>query len=216
MNLPAVLFDFDGTLMDSEPAVISSYAHVFKIYATPEEFTDERKTEVLGPPLETEMRKFFPNADVYEVMEEYRRFQEQHLRELMKPMKGAVELLTWLKEQGYPTGIVTSRLRKSLELILKEFDLEQYFDVLVCQDDHLKAKPAPDGILYAMEQLGCTESIYAGDSVSDLLAGRNAGSTVIAALTKIEKEQGLIDFGPDHAVYDLDEIRKILQKKYEQ
>jgi phosphoglycolate phosphatase-like HAD superfamily hydrolase len=87
--------------------------------------------------------------------------------------------------------------------------------VLVCQDDHLKAKPAPDGILYAMEQLGCTESIYAGDSVSDLLAGRNAGSTVIAALTKIEKEQGLIDFGPDHAVYDLDEIRQILQEKYE-
>ncbi len=216
MSLPAVLFDFDGTLMDSEPAVISSYCHVFEIYATPEEFTDDRKTEVLGPPLEVEMRKFFPDADVFEVMEEYRKFQEQHLRELMKPMSGAVELLSWLKEEGYPVGIVTSRLRKSLELILKEFELDQYFEVLVCQDDHQKPKPAPDGILYAMEHLGCSESVYVGDSVSDLLAGRNAGSTVIAALTKIEKEQGLIDFGPDHAVYDLAEIRQILQKKYEQ
>ncbi len=216
MSLPAVLFDFDGTLMDSEPAIISSYYHVFEIYASREEFTDDRKTEVLGPPLEVEMRKFFPDADVYEVMEEYRQYQEQHLRELMKPMKGAVELLKWLKEEGYPTGIVTSRLRKSLELILKEFELEQYFEVLVCQDDHLKPKPAPDGILYATERLGCSDSIYVGDSISDLLAGRNAGSTVIAALTKIEKEQGLIDFGPDHAVYDLDEIRQILQKDHEQ
>ena len=216
MSLPAVLFDFDGTLMDSEPAIISSYYHVFEIYATPEEFTDDRKTEVLGPPLEVEMRKFFPDADVYEVMEEYRQYQEQHLRELMKPMNGAVELLKWLKEEGYPTGIVTSRLRKSLELILKVFELEQYFEVLVCQDDHQKPKPAPDGILYAMKQLGCTDSIYVGDSISDLLAGRNAGSTVIAALTKIEKEQGLIDFEPDHAVYELAEIRQILQKNHEQ
>ena len=74
MSLPAVLFDFDGTLMDSEPAIISSYLHVFEIYAAPEEFTEDRKTEVLGPPLEVEMRKFFPDADVYEVMEEYRQY----------------------------------------------------------------------------------------------------------------------------------------------
>ena len=67
-----------------------------------------------------------------------------------------------------------------------------------------------------MKQLGCTDSIYVGDSISDLLAGRNAGSTVIAALTKKEKEQGLIDFGPDHAVYELAEIRQILQKNHEQ
>ncbi len=216
MSLPAVLFDFDGTLMDSEPAIISSFMHVFEIYATPEEFTDERKTEVLGPPLDVEMRKFFPNEDVNEVLEEYRRFQEQHLHELMKPMKGAVELLTWLKKEGYPVGIVTIRHSKSLERILREFGLEHYFEVLVTGDDHVKSKPAPDGILYAMEQLGCSESIYVGDSISDLLAGRNAGSTVIAALTKIEKEQSLIDFGPDHAVYDLGEIKQILQKDHEQ
>lgn len=216
MSLPAVLFDFDGTLMDSEPAIISSFMHVFEIYATPEEFTDERKTEVLGPPLDVEMRKFFPNVDVNEVLEEYRRFQEQHLHELMKPMKGAVELLTWLKKEGYPVGIVTIRHSKSLERILREFGLEHYFEVLVTGDDHVKSKPAPDGILYAMKQLGCSESIYVGDSISDLLAGRNAGSTVIAALTKIEKEQSLIDFGPDHAVYDLGEIKQILQKDHEQ
>lgn len=216
MSLPAVLFDFDGTLMDSEPAIISSFMHVFEIYATPEEFTDERKTEVLGPPLDVEMRKFFPNEDVNEVLEEYRSFQEQHLHELMKPMKGAVELLTWLKKEGYPVGIVTIRHSKSLERILREFGLEHYFEVLVTGDDHVKSKPAPDGILYAMEQLGCSESIYVGDSISDLLAGRNAGSTVIAALTKIEKEQSLIDFGPDHAVYDLGEIKQILQKDHEQ
>lgn len=215
MSFPAVLFDFDGTLMDSEPAVIASYEHVFEIYAAPEEFTPERRTEVLGPPLETEMRKFFPDADVYEVMEEYRKFQELHITELMKPMEGTMELLSWLKEKGFHAGIVTSRLRKSLELILKLFQMDQYFEALVCQDDHMRPKPAPDGILYAMDELGCQESIYVGDSISDLKAGRNAGSLVIAALTNPEKEQSLIDFGPDHAVRDMREIRQILQNLYE-
>lgn len=211
MSLPAVLFDFDGTVMDSEPAVLASYLHVFEIYASASEFTDERRTEVLGPPLEKMMRIYFPDADVYEVMEEYRRYQTEHLKELMNPMPGAVDLLKQLHEDGYRTGIVTSRLRESLEHILDVFEMRDLFDVLVCQDDGLPAKPAPDGILEACRQLGCTESIYVGDSVSDLAAGKNAGSVTIAALTNLMKEQSLLDFGPDYAVRHLSEITEIMK-----
>ena len=206
MNKPAVLFDFDGTFMDSEPAVIASYTHVFSVFGNVDDFTDERKTEVLGPPLEVEMRKFFPDVDTATVIEEYRTFQDSHLKELMWPMPHTVEMIAKLRELGYPTGIVTSRIRSSLENILNLFSLRDYFDILVCQDDGFPSKPDPSGILYACEQLHADKCIYVGDSISDLQAGRNAGAIVIAALTKKEKEAELLSFHPDYAVRDLSDI----------
>ncbi len=207
---PAVLFDFDGTLMDSEPAVIASYSHVFEVFGDISEFTEERRVEVIGPPLRTEMEKFFPGLDPEVIMEEYRRFQDERLKELMRPMDNAEKLLDHLKKEGYPVGIVTSRLRASLENILNVFDLREYFDVLVCQDDGLPSKPDPAGILLACEKTGRNSSVYVGDSVTDLKAGRNAGSFVIAVLTHEKKEKQLLDFGPDAAVRDLFEIAGIL------
>lgn len=211
MSLPAVLFDFDGTVMDSEPAVLASYLHVFEIYASAEQFTPERRIEVLGPPLDQMMPQYFPDADVHEVMEEYRRYQTEHLKELMNPMPGAEEILRELRREGYRTGIITSRLRASLEHILDVFEMNELFDVLVCQDDGLPPKPAPDGILKACRQLGCKNSIYVGDSVTDLAAGKNAGAVTIAVLTTPGKEQPLRDFGPDYAVHHLSEILEIMK-----
>ena len=212
MTRPAVLFDFDGTLMDSGNAVVASFLHAFEVFGDPEDFTEERKVEVMGPPLEVSLGKFFPDHNVREVMDEYRSFQVKHLKELMKPMDHMHELLAWLKEEGYPLGIVTSRIRPSLEHILELFDMRQYFDVLVCPDDGIRPKPSPEGILLACRELGTEESIYVGDSISDLQAGRNAGSTVIAFLSHPGKNEALKVFGPDYAVYDLLEIRKILQE----
>ena len=208
---PAVLFDFDGTVMDSEPAVIASYMHVFEIYAEPEEFTPERQVEVIGPPLDQKMKVFFPDADVNEVMEEYRAFQTEHLGDLMKPMQNAKELLEWLKESGYQTGIVTARLRSSLEHILEVFRMDHYFDVLVCHDDGIAPKPSPEGILLAEKKLGAVDSIYVGDSGTDILAGRAAGIPTVAVLTHPKKETEVLAQQPDYAVRDLMEIRVILE-----
>lgn len=210
MTKPAVLFDFDGTLMDSGNAVIASYLHVFERFGDPADFTEERKREVMGPPLDVMMRKFFPAHDAEEVVREYRSFQKKHLAELMKPMDHAAELLAWLRTEGYPAGIVTSRIRPSLEHILELFDLRRYFDVLVCPDDGIAPKPSPEGILLACRKLEAEKSIYAGDSLSDLKAGRNAGSEVIAVMSLPGREEELISFRPDYAVRDLLEIREIL------
>ncbi len=213
MTKPAVLFDFDGTLMDSGNAVIASYTHVFEVFGDPADFTEERKTEVMGPPLDAMMRRFFPDHDAEEVIREYRSFQKKHLEELMKPMDHAPELLAWLKEEGYPVGIVTSRIRPSLEHILELFDLRRYFAVLVCPDDGIAPKPSPEGILLACRLLKAEKSIYAGDSLSDLKAGRNAGSTIIAVMSLPGRDEELKAFRPDYAVHDLLEIREILRER---
>ena len=105
-EIVGAVFDFDGTLMDTEPAIMASYEHVFEVYAKPEEFTPERRIAVLGPALDKMMAEFFPDRDPWECVEEYRRFQREHARNLIHPMNGAMEMLAKLSAMGIPCAVV--------------------------------------------------------------------------------------------------------------
>lgn len=208
----AILFDFDGTIMDTEPAIIASYFHVFEVYRKREDFTPERQVEVLGPSLETEMLKFFPEMDPQVCIQEYRNYQNEYIQNLVQPMAHAMELLEWIKDQGYPAGVISTRLSDSLKHILGFTHMDQYVQITVGHDDVVNDKPDPEGINLAMKELGCTSSIYVGDSTTDILAGKNAGSYTVAAMTKPEKEAALKASNPDVCIYDLLELKQILKK----
>lgn len=211
MRRRAVLFDFDGTIMDTEPAIIASYTHLFELWRTPAEFTPELQIEVLGPSLAQEMAKFFPEHDLEECLREYRGYQNGHLAELVRPMEGAPELMRWLREEGYPTGIISTRLHGSLDHILAMQGMKEMFDIIIGHDDVQKEKPDPEGILHACKALGCAASVYIGDSATDIEAGLNAGSYTVAALTKPEKEASLRAAGPDACIRRLSELRELLR-----
>lgn len=207
----AVLFDFDGTVMDTEPAIIASYTHLFRLWRTEAEFTPELQVEVLGPSLAQEMARFFPDHDVEECLREYRGYQNGHLAELVRPMEGAEELLRWLRSEGYPTGIISTRLHESLDHILSMQGMKDLFDIVIGHDEVQREKPDPEGILHACKMLGCSESVYVGDSATDIEAGINAGSYTVAALTKPEKEASLLAAGPDASIRRLSELRELLK-----
>ena len=206
----AVLFDFDGTVMDTEPAIIASYYHVFELHRTRDDFTPELQVEVLGPALDVEMKKFFPEIPVDTCLQEYRDFQNAHIQELIQPMEHAMDLFVWLKEEGFPTGLISTRLSQSLRHISQLTGMDQYVDIMIGHDEVVNDKPDPEGILLAMKDLQCTRSIFVGDSTTDIKAGKNAGSCTVAALTKPEKEEALRASNPDDCVYDLLDLKKII------
>ena len=207
--MPAVLFDFDGTLLDSQAMVVMCYMHVFEKYRTKEEFTRELQLEVFGPPLHDEMKKLFPDQDPDAMVAEYRSYQAG------LPGTGIVhliphteEVLGKLAEKGVRMGVVSSRLSASCRLWMKEFRLEQYFECILGQEQFTRAKPDPEGILKACEAMGLDpkDTVYIGDNASDVTAAQRAGCISVGFVSEKGKEAEVLEAKPDHVLYDLRDL----------
>lgn len=205
-----VLFDFDGTLMDTEQAIIQSYRELFRRYRSEEEFTKEKQISVLGPSLYDMITSFFPDKDVEKLQKEYRAYQNNHLKDLMKPMPNAIELLERLKKKGYVVGIVTARRKDSLEYILELFNMKDYFSILIGYYEVQNQKPDPEGILKAIGDTQYEDVYYVGDSAGDILAGKNANVKTIAYLWMEERKKALLDSHADYDIEDLLEVKDIV------
>ena len=215
---PIILFDLDGTLMDSHRMVIRCFEYLFKKYSDISLFTPVIQKEVFGPPLRDEMQKLFPEQDPDELVEEYRKYQSSFSWSdevsLFPNVKSTLEEL-WKK--GYTLGVVSSRLTNSCESWLKQLDLIHCFKVVLGRDLYAKAKPKPDGIVYAGVRLktGHDSCIYVGDNVSDIEAAKAAGVYAVAYMTDIKKQKELIDSHPNKIITDMADLLEILKEDHE-
>ena len=212
MNTAAV-FDFDGTLMDTEPAIMASFEHVFQKYRTVEEFTPERRIKVLGPALDVMMKEFFPEMDPWICVEEYRRYQRENLRDLIRPMPGAMETLAKLSAMEVPCAVVSTRYFKSLDELLKQSRMDGFMSVVLGNDSVSRSKPDPEGILKAWEMLKTESCFYIGDSVMDVEAGKNAGAVTVAYPSNEGKRNDLIAAKPDYLIEQLSELPELIRKE---
>ena len=212
MNTAAV-FDFDGTLMDTEPAIMASFEHVFQKYRTVEEFTPERRIKVLGPALDVMMKEFFPEMDPWICVEEYRRYQRENLRNLICPMPEAMETLAKLSAMEVPCAVVSTRYFKSLDELLKQSRMDGFMSVVLGNDSVSRSKPDPEGILKAWEMLKTESCFYIGDSVMDVEAGKNAGAVTVAYPSNEGKRNDLIAAKPDYLIEQLSELPELIRKE---
>ncbi|NLH63416.1 MAG: HAD-IA family hydrolase [Erysipelotrichaceae bacterium] len=214
---PTILFDLDGTIMDSEGMVIHCFMYLFEKYGDPKDFTHEKQLEVFGPPLKEEMAKLFPDRDPDVMVQEYRQYQntlpEQHIVELLPNTE---LFLRELKKQGYQLGIVSSRLTESCEMWLKEFKIYDLFDVVLGRDQFMAPKPAPDGILKACEMLdhGHDSCIYVGDNASDIEAAKRAGVYAVAYISNKEKLPVIKAAAPNYVIMGLGELLPELESNH--
>ena len=205
------VFDFDGTLMDTEPAIMASYEHVFSVCGKPEDFTPERRIAVLGPALDRMMAEFFPDRDPWECVDEYRRFQREHARNLIYPMKGAMEMLAKLSVMGIPCAVVSTRYYKSLMELMEAAHMAGFMTAVLGNDSVTKGKPDPEGILKAQAAMQVSRVVYVGDSVMDVQAGKNAGAVTVAYPSNEGKRAQLIAAQPDHVIEHLGELPAVIQ-----
>lgn len=201
----SILFDLDGTLVNTEPVIIDSYRSMFQKRGREAEFTHEKALSVLGPSLPVKMEEFFPDEDVDDLMDEYRQYQTAILAKEASLMPHVIEMLEDLQQQAYPLGIVTARMHDSAEHVLEVFHLEQYFSVVVAKDDCDGIdKPNPVGIVKAVAcpEFNRDDVVYVGDSFTDILAGKNYGAYTVGYYFNQDRKEVLKQAKADCYLHD--------------
>jgi pyrophosphatase PpaX len=180
MRFPVVLFDLDGTLIDSGAMILASFRHATRTVLA-REFSDEvLLARVGGATLDEQMRALDPTR-VEDLVASYREHNEP-LHDELQPCCGVVEMLERLHDEGRRLGIVTAKRQITVGLAFRVLPLAHLFDAVVASDDVPRNKPYPDGILRALELLGARpeEAAYVGDSPYDVEAATRAGVHAVA------------------------------------
>lgn len=172
-----VIFDFDGTLFDSYRALVPVYQEAFHVIG--EECTKEQVADYIHVSLQKviEERKIMPPLLEPFVRTIIAALDYPKNIELTDIFPETKETLDKLKEQGYTLAIMTGNSVLHISKVLKMFDVEKDFAILVGNDIVEKPKPYPDGLLFTLENLNCPkeQAVYVGDSLNDMLAAENAG-----------------------------------------
>jgi pyrophosphatase PpaX len=206
-----VLFDLDGTVVDSGAIILASLRHATQTVLG-ETIPDERLLATVGGSgLASQMRDFDP-----ERVDELVRVYTEHNKPLHSELvacAGMLDLLEELKGEGRTLGIVTAKRRMTVELAFETVPIEHLFDIVVAGDETERHKPHPEPLLRALAQAGASagEAAYVGDSPFDVQAAKAGGLAAVAVTwggihtrERLEREK------PDHVVDTVEELRAVL------
>lgn len=208
----AVLFDLDGTVVDTIPHILASFRHA-TADVLGEALPDDVLMHYVGVPLARQMRYFTDDEEVAErLLASYRAFNHRTHDEMARLYPNTRAALETLAGAGLPMGIVTSKSRMMAQRAIDLFDLGGYFSVLVTADDTATHKPDPEPVRYGATLLGIdpARSVYVGDSPADIEAGNVAGAGTIAATWGVASRERLAAASPDAIIDDIAELPALL------
>jgi pyrophosphatase PpaX len=210
-NIRHLLFDFDGTLIDSSRGVIISTNYALKALGEPPRTDDEIK-HFIGYPLEEMFHRFSDKP----YSEFWKHFQEIGLSAIAasaEPVGESDHVLDTLYKRGYVIGIGTTKMRVHVSKILEKLHWNHLVSAFVGADDVAKVKPAPEAYQKLLQVLGgkIDDSVVIGDTVNDIQAARAAGLPAVAVSSPFGREDDLKAAGPDLFLYRLVELLDILK-----
>ncbi|HEV7641089.1 MAG TPA: HAD-IA family hydrolase [Gaiellaceae bacterium] len=175
VRYPVVLFDLDGTVIDSGAIILASMRHAAETVVGGEYEDADLMKGVGGPGLEAQMVALDPDR-VDELVRVYREHNEA-LHDTLECCAGMDEVLATLKERGHRLGIVTAKRRATVDLAFARLPIEQLFETVVGGDETKLHKPHPEPLLLALQRLGASpeDAVYVGDSPFDMEAAKAAG-----------------------------------------
>jgi pyrophosphatase PpaX len=208
----ALLFDLDGTLLDTIDLLLESMEHAFA--GRPHVPTRAAWTAGIGTPLRGQLRAFDVDDDELEaVVARYRVHQDAHLEGMTRAFPCATEVLRWARDARIPTAVVTSKGRGMTERSLRHVGLLDAFDTIVTADDTTRHKPDPDPVHLALARLDVPpeRALFVGDSTHDMHAGRAAGTFTGAALWGPFAREVLAATAPTHWLDSLHDVPAITE-----
>ena len=213
MLLETVLFDLDGTVIDTGPLIAESFRHAVRTVLGKAIDDEEMLAFVGGWSLREQMFRLAPDR-CEELVEVYRAYNEPRHSGL-EFCAGMQELLLGLRADGVRLGLATAKRRSTVELAFGPLpELKGLFDVIVTSEDTEHHKPHPEPLLLAVQRLGAApaEAAYVGDSPFDIEAAKAAGLRSIAVTWGgIHSEERLRASGPDAIVATPAELEAALQ-----
>ena len=204
----AILFDNDGTLVDTHDLLLASFRHAtHKVLGSA--LPDEVLMAKVGQPLAVQMRDFSDDPAVQnELLRVYREFNHTHHDEAVTLFPGVRDGLERLREAGFSMGVVTSKMSPLAKHGLEILGVAEYFDCLVGADSCKHHKPHPEPVELGAKLLGmsASECAFVGDSPFDMEAGREAGCITAAVLWGMFPETRLVAERPTHVCGTFDEL----------
>jgi pyrophosphatase PpaX len=210
MGYKYVLFDLDGTLINTNKLIIDSFKHTYKT-CLGLEVSEQDIIKCFGEPLTVTLKRYSEER-AEELLNTYISYNESRHNDTVTIFDGVQELLAELKKKGHTIAMVTSKRRKIAFMGLELFDIKKYFDVLVTLEDTELHKPNPAPVLKALELLQALpeEAVMVGDSIFDIHCAH--GADVKAVLVEWSAAHGIQEENEsaDYIVHDTGELLKII------
>jgi pyrophosphatase PpaX len=210
----AVLFDLDGTLIDSIGLLLASARHTFagREGLAP---TEEEWIAGIGTPLAEQLKPFVESEEeAHQLVQRYRTYQRQHHDQLTTAYEGALDTLEQLYNWGHPLGVVTSKSNEMMERGLRHTGMDVYMKTMIGSDSCPIHKPDPYPVFMALQELGyeAHETVFVGDSPHDIASGNAAGVTTIAALWGPFTKNELALYKPSLYLNKITELPRAVQR----
>lgn len=189
--LKALIFDVDGTLMDSDPVHMQAFATILEPYGFTVDHAFYRR-QIVGKTNARIFGDLFPDrsAEELERMADEKEALYRRMATSLVPLEGLPELLDWANARGLPLAIVTNGPRLNLAHAVESLHLEGRFPVMIAREDVAEGKPHPMPYLTALEKLGISaaDAVAFEDSPSGVMAASRAGIHTFGVLTGVSAE----------------------------
>ncbi len=209
MTIKTILFDLDGTLIDTNELIIGSFQYTFDHYGV--KFTREEIMQFNGPPLKETFR-IHGGDRAEEMTNTYRTHNISNHDLYVKAFPHVVEVVEKLHTLGYKLGIVTTKMQPTVDMGLKLTGIDRFFDTVVTYNDVTHPKPHPEPVIKAMDALGgkADSTIMIGDNYHDILSGKNAGVQTAGVAWAHKGRETLEAHNPTYMLEDMRDLYKVL------
>ncbi len=215
-NVNTVIFDMDGTVLNTLEDLTVSVNYVLSKFNMPEH-SEEEYRKFFGNGIKYALKCAVPEETPEEVIEEmlpiFREHYNEHCHDRTKPYDGIIELMSMLKANGYKMAIVSNKIDSAVKELNDRF-FSEYVDVAIGEKPGIKRKPAPDTVLAALDELGSKKeaAVYIGDSEVDLQTALNSELPCISVLWGFRDKDFLISKGASVFAETPEEVYDILKK----
>jgi len=202
-----VLFDLDGTIVDTNELIINTFMHVIDKHLD-KSYTREQIIPHMGMTLEEQLQIFSGQEDVAHLVKEYRTYNNEHHDDLVREFPHVLEVIRSMHENGIKLGVVTTKIRLTAMRALELFGLKPYMDVIITVEDVQHPKPHAEPILTAMGQLNVdpASTLMVGDSAADLKSAHAAGVRSAGVAWSLKGAEELQKYNPDYILNDMTDL----------
>lgn len=211
-EINALLFDFDGTLLDTNELIIQTFTAVLGEHF-PGRYEREDILHFIGPSLEQTFESIDAERAV-ELTAQYRATNKQLHDELITEYDGVAETLRLLKARGVKMAIVSTKRSANIKRGLALMGIEEVFEHIISLDEVKNPKPDPEPILLALEKLGASkeEALMIGDNYHDIEGGKNAGVRTAGVAWSIKGEVFLASLDPDYMLQHISDLLELTKE----
>jgi len=212
-KIDTILFDLDGTLVDSNELIIKSFYETMKKYMPEKEFSRSELIDMIGPPLkETFLVATKDPLIIQEMIDYYRKVYVDLEFDYIDIYPNTIKMLQTFYDRGFNLGIVTTKFEESALPSIKHYGLDRYISSFCYLDNITEHKPHPEPIYYALKKFNShNKVVMVGDNTGDILAGFNAGCLTVGLDWSIKREL-IKELNPDFWIKNYLELINIIDE----